>query len=102
MGAYSFATSAWGKDAAEAFRSATEHALWEHGHACSRCAGTGVDPEEFRLFYVEELAQNGPHVAADVAMTVLDWVRNHRWNRADAEDRRMLRAAARLLKAQRS
>lgn len=61
-------------------------------HSCAHCRGTGIEPEEFDVAYVESLADATDR---DVLEAVVDAVRCCVFDRADPDGRRYLRAAAR-------
>jgi len=62
---------------------------------CPHCNGTGIEPEEFELEYVEELADEFYTGRYEVE-SVLAAMRHYRYDRKGSDDRRMLRALATL------
>lgn len=59
--------------------------------SCPHCKGSGIEPEEFDLEYVKEVADNF-YSGRFVEGSVLDTMRYYRYDRNKPEDREMLRA----------
>ena len=66
---------------------------------CLRCRGTGIEPEEFTIDYLEELADERP--TGDLLTGTLETLRCFRFDRTLPGDRRILRAAAALRRQER-
>jgi len=63
-------------------------------HSCPRCHGSGIEPEDYDLNYLEQLADEG---AAPFRLEpVIGWARSCVWHRDDFVERAYLRALARL------
>jgi len=69
------------------------------GHACPRCKGRGIEPEEFDPAYLEDLADRRP--TGYLLDDTLSWVRACEFDRRNPDDRRILRAATRLRRQER-
>lgn len=63
--------------------------------SCPHCKGTGLEPEEFDVEYIEELVENEV-TGTDIIESILDATRCCIFNRENPEHRRYLHAVAKL------
>ena len=67
--------------------------------ACGRCKGSGIEPEEFDVGYLEQLVEDRPQ--GDRLTATLETLRCSTFDRRVEADRRILRAAAALRRQER-